>query len=593
MGILQLLYVALIATEAIASHAHSQAIFNIREFESFIPKPMAEDLKRGISKSRWSADPRNHFQGYFVKQGNKTSEYICSIPRAQIDTIEEKESIQSNTQVDKTNDAKLLKAASEIIRDSFPKNNCIFTYDLRGFYWTYGYCYADKVIQYHEGVPPHERHKRHEATNPKTVYVLGRFTDASYKAVKIANQAKQRQIGQYETRRMKTLSLGEDKASPFSHHSAQKIVLEVIDSGSICEITLEPRSVEVIYKCDPDAHSFGQPQIIDVPEVTTCQYKMIIHVPGLCALEQFAPHRKIKESLVEMACQLVDDEISSEIEEQRFEEYISNVRLRDDGNFPVRGDNRISVEDHTLLPLGFGFYLAKAISGYRSTSAYYNNRNVIIYNGFSEELEDIGNQVGRAIYNAIGKKLLAPYFEKDEQKRLEWKDTFTIWLELYDFFGNFKCLLRISRDGREQAKSIQLQVIDPVTMVDIEGDPPMNMAIDLTEFEAPHNLWNYQYFRRGDVIMGPPELPKQHQEVTTTTETEKVIVTVTLSASDVESEPEEDIHFEDLSGDQSPQGEYINEENIKEVRGDPEGGPVEVVIEEDGIEHTYEVNMRE
>lgn len=154
MGILQLLYVALIATEAIASHAHSQAIFNIREFESFIPKPMAEDLKRGISKSRWSADPRNHFQGYFVKQGNKTSEYICSIPRAQIDTIEEKESIQSNTQVDKTNDAKLLKAASEIIRDSFPKNNCIFTYDLRGFYWTYGYCYADKVIQYHEGVPP-------------------------------------------------------------------------------------------------------------------------------------------------------------------------------------------------------------------------------------------------------------------------------------------------------------------------------------------------------------------------------------------------------------------------------------------------------
>lgn len=547
---------------------------------------MARDLKLGVLKNRWTSDTDNTFESYYVQRGNKTAEYVCSIPSALIESIEARESIET---VDSTNEA-LLENAIDIIQNSFPKDGCLFTYTLRGLHWTYAYCYADKLIQYHEDAPPNERSKRHVAAYPNEVFVLGRFTEATSRTVDFKNQATQKQRETYEKQSRKSFTLTEDKASPFRHHSAQKVVLQVLESGSYCDLTERLRSAQVVYKCDPDAQGYSQPVILDVPELTTCLYKVVIHVPGLCFLEQFAPHRNVKDSLVDLACQLVDDgETEPEFgKSPSFETFTGNVKLRDHDTFPVRSDNRISVDDHSLMSLGHGFYLAKSKIGYRSTSAYYNNRNVIIHNGFAELLEDLGNQVGRTLYNAVGKMLLAPYFENGEQKRLRWSDSFILWLEVYDFFGNFVALIRTVRDGTQPQHTLMLQIIDPVTMTDIEGDAPVDMAFDQSRYEAPHNLWNYQMFNRGSV---PGNKAKRRGPNEVKVVAEKEILTKKASTVGKPEETEADDHLVDISNDQEPMVLNIKEEDIKEVRGNPEEGPVDVVVEIDGAEETYNVDV--
>lgn len=553
---------------------------------------MVRDLKNSVLKSQWTNDPNNTFESYFIDRGNRTDEYLCSIPSGLIDSIEEKELTSSLEQVDAVNDARLLATAIDIIEKSFPTDECVFAYDLRGLYWTYAYCFADKVIQYHEAVPPAERRKRHLAANPNQVYLLGRFTDATSNSIKIGNQATQKHKEKYVTQGKSTFTLGDDIASPFHHRSTHQVVQQQMQPGSYCEEINGQRSVEIIYKCDPDAHGFSQPQIIDVPELTTCLYKMVIHVPDLCSLEQFAPLRSIRDSLVELACQLVDEERAGEEEEppRPFESYTSNVRLRDHDNFPVRGDNKISVDEHSLMSLGYGFYLAKSKVGYTSTSSFYNNRNIVIHNGFADLLEDLGNQIGRTLYNAVGRTLLAPYFEENDQKRLSWSDSFTIWLEVYDFFGNFKALIRTVRDGSNTKKSLLLQVIDPVTMIDIDGDSPEDLAFDLPEYEAPHNLWNYQYFSRGEVGQ---RKQKAINNPGVKTVTEKEVVTVTVPSQDEEQAATEGAeHLVELSDEQDPMPLYINEENIKEIIGNPEDGAVDIVVDVDGAEETYRVDLQ-
>lgn len=587
---LQLLYSVSLILGVLCSHPHSHTLFEIRQFESFIPRRIAQDLKLGVRKNRWTKHPDNTFESYFIQRGNKSDEYICSIPSARIESIEKRESKQTTD----TSNEKLLSTAVDIINQSFPKKGCLYTYDLRGLHWTYAYCFADKVIQYHEQVPPKERHYRHVAAFPNEVFVLGRFSEPTLKNVEFKNQATPKQRETYEKHGRESFTLAEDKASPFRHHSAQKVVLQVLEHGSHCDLTEKFRSAQIVYKCDPEAQGFSQPEIIDVPELTTCLYKVVIHVPGLCALEQFAPHRNVKESLVDLSCQLVDEESNDDSVDNSFsfESFTSNVKLRDHDSFPVRSDNKISVDDHSLMSLGYGFYLAKSKTGYRSTSAFYNNRNVIIYNGFAELLSDLGYQLGRTLYNAVGKTLLAPYFENDEQKRLLWTDSFTIWLEVYDFFGNFVALIRTVRDGSLPQASLMLQVIDPVTMIDIEGDPPEDMAFDLTRYEAPHNLWNYQYFRRGRAA---GEIPDKNGKPDAETVTLKEVLTVTVpqEGESEESAVSEDStgadHLVGLSDDQEPMVLNIDEEDIKEIRGDPEEGPIDVVVEVDGTEQTLNV----
>lgn len=559
---------------SLAASQQAKNLYNIKLFESFIPHQVADELVASKSLN-------TTFKSFFLSRQNSTNHYVCALP-APADSVDQQET-QEQAPVP---DLEILSQALSIINNSFKKDQCLFAYELGGLYWTYAYCYGDKIIQYREGVPPAERHKHHIARLPDTVYVLGRLSDATnYKDIRIANQARKSHWAQYESGKTTFSSLSDDKDSPFSHHSAQKVVLQFVDRGSKCELKMLSRTVEVIYKCDPELLGTTTPLIIDVPEITTCQYKMFIHVPGLCNLEPFAPQKNLEEYLTPLDCQLVD-EASSDESNGSFEDWLTNVRLRDDERFPVRADNRIFVDDHYLMPLANGFYFALSKTGYKSASPYYNMRNVVVYNGVEEGSKTLADHFGRTIFDSIGTKIYAPHFEEEWQQPLGWNDSFTLWFELYNFAGEFLNLYKLVRDGSIPEKRLTIQVIDPVTLLDIEGDAPVDLAFDQVSYEAPLDMWNFQSFLRYNP-QPTDNSPEDGVKTVTESETVTVIENPTAETFDAEKEIVQDLRYEiDL-------GEGFNREEIKRAIEANGGEPLTIQAEIDGSIETLTITEDE
>lgn len=470
--------------------------YNIKLYESFIPRQLADNLVNGTNPVEWTRNPQNRFETfYFRRKNDKVDEYVCSIPPPETRELLHKIQEEQNSH---ENEAELLTKAVNIVKNFLPPTRCMFADNLRGSYWTYAYCLGDKIIQYHEVLTAQERESENKARRaeiPSTIFVLGRFLDASAKKVALSNQATLSQTKKYLDDVDRTFRLLDDKSSPFSHHSSQKVVLHTIMDGSICDMTLQPRSIEVIYKCDPEGSQF-QPQIVEVHEIKTCQYKMFVHVPGLCLLEPFVFNKNVNDALIHVECQLIGEDLQADAHRKTFEDYSGRVVLRDRADFPVRSDNRICIADHEVTALARGFYLARSKSGYRTPSAYYNLRHVVLFNGFYDLADDLNQQLGQVIFECVGTKLMAPAFENDQQLVLDWSDSFVMWFEVYSFAGEFLGLSKIEKETTGPHKKLTAQLVDPETLKDTEGHHPLNFYFDLPVYEAPHNFWNFQSYSR-------------------------------------------------------------------------------------------------
>lgn len=459
-----------------------QAPLSIRIQNGGIPKKLANSLVEGSHTSLLALDPDSRYERLFLGLKNDSAEYICSMPRQKL-TFQQLD----QPEVPEEDESAILKTAVEIIHGSFTRNKCAWSYDLRGFYWTYGYCHGDKIIQYHETAPLQDRPQKHVPGAPNMVYVLGRFSKASINELEFQNQASPQQYMDYIRSSERTFQLLDEKLLPFSHHSPQKVVMQLVTDGSICDMTFQPRSAEVVYKCD--ASGGGTVRILDVTEIRTCHYKMFIHVPDLCKYEPFMPNKNLQDSLVPVTCESVSDSVDGE---GQFEDYAKEV-LRKDSSFPVPANNRISIAEHDMIALSRGFYLAQRKTKYNTRNEYYNSRNVILFNGFHDSLQDLSLQFGRVIFNGIGKSILAPSFEKGEQIVLAWLHLFIMWFEIYNFKGEFLGLSRLLNDGSSKKRRISAQIFDPVTLRDVDGDSVLP-DFSRPEFEAPYGMWNFEMF---------------------------------------------------------------------------------------------------
>lgn len=451
--------------------------FNVNLVESYIPRDVANDLING--NKQWTSSPLSQFATFYLQRNaTRTDEYVCAIPREQAPENTEPEHSET--------DASLLDRAAKSILSAFP-HPCMYAYELRGMYWTYAYCPGDKIIQYHEGlaVRGQDPAALRRAEHPNSIFVLGRFLAASNKNVLLTNQANLDVQVKALAEMRRSLRLVDDD-SPFTHQTSQKVVLYTISDGSICDVTLQPRSLEVIYKCD--AHGPSQTTILGVDEIKTCQYKMIIHVPGLCAIPPFTSKDKGIDAKVD--CQLVDN--GEEVKIRSFEDRLDHVLLRN-SPFPVRSDSRISVADHTLQAMGRGFYLATSKVPRHSRNRYYNNRMVIVFNGFHELLTDLNRQVGRAVFDSLDRVLPMPG-KANEKRLLLWTDSFLIWFEVYNALGELLGISRIERDASLDKKLLSVQMLDPETLLDTEGDA-VPLLFDLLEYAAPNDHWNFESFR--------------------------------------------------------------------------------------------------
>lgn len=579
-----------------ATQSHPKNLFSIKLYESFFPGGLADVLIEGSRNA--SVNDEERYKSFFIQRQNSSDRYLCAIPPQHLEKyyqLQEQEDTSSSVP-----DLQILDQALSIINQSFSKDKCLFAYELRGLYWTYAFCYADKIIQYREAAHPHVRDKEHKADYPNTVYVLGRFTSATpYKDIKIANQATDLHRARYNSGKATHYSLSDDKESPFSHHSAQKVVLQIVEDGSKCELKMLPRTVEVIYKCDPELAGLTSPQIMDVPEITTCQYKMFIHVPGLCDLEPFAPLRNLEEYSTQVDCQLVEESAVG-IEGGKFDDWVSNIKLRDDERFPVRENNRIFIGDHHLMPLGNGFYFALSKTRYESLSPYFNMRNVLVYNGPDDDRETLSNNLGRTLYDAIGKKINAPYFEENQHQLLNWNDSFVMWLELYDHKGDFHTLYKVQRDGERDDMVLSMQVIDPASLLDVEDDEPLDLAFDQSGYEAPHEMWNFQSFRRSGTPQADFAIDEKRAANTEAykTVTKSTTVTVTQNAEETtvnqrSQEQEKEKTIEDLDYPVSLDDLHLNTDELKKLSDLTGGEPILVEVERDGNVQTVVLDLHE
>lgn len=464
---------------AVVAATYTLTPYNVRLFESFLPLNIALSLAAspGLSPS---------YQMYFV--GNDP--YLCALP-------EHEPLVQ---QPSGEPEAEVLDSAVELIQSSFSSDSCVWAYDLRRSYWTYAFCNADKIIQYHEAAPPAERGKTHLAQHPDHVFVLGRFQKHSAKEVLFENQALPSLYQHYaasEARR--TATLKDEQSSPFVHSSAQKVVLQIVTDGSVCDMTGQPRTIEVVYKCDSSLVLLN-PIIVDVLEIKVCHYKMLIHIPKLCSHESFMPDKYVQDHLVDVNCQRVDMNKLASTTFVLFDQFINRTVLRDHPAFPVRADNRINIADHHLAPLNRGFYVARSKTELTSESEYFNHRNVVLFNGHFDSLLDLNKQFAESIINSIGTKLLAPVIlrndagEADFNSVLEWLHTFTLFFEIYDYKGELVGISKISHDASRGERTVFATILDPKTLLDNEGDVMELVSFSRPDFDAPMQMWNFQVF---------------------------------------------------------------------------------------------------
>lgn len=467
------------ATEALASNIP----FHVKVYESYVPLHLANNLLRDNR-------PENeiYYERLFIdrKQQNGLDEYICEFAPVvllpQEDEFPEQEP-----------EADILAKATALIHQSFSHDSCVWAYDFRGWYWTYAFCFGDKVIQYHEGAPHAERPHRHFAVAPSTVFVLGRFTKVSFEKIEFKNQVSPRQYKAYLNHVGRSYRLLDEKSSPFSHHSSQRVILQMVTDGSLCDMTRQPRTLEMMYLCSETGGELTK--IIDVQEIKTCHYKMALHVPALCTYEPFIPNKHVQDSLVDVVCQKIDHDSNEPVNpDSAFNDYLGVSILRDDEQFPVRADNRVSVAEQELQDLSGGFYFALNRYEFVSPSEYFNSRMVVLFNGAFKDLEDLNFQFGRVIFDSIGNVFLSPFSSHTKPQVLDWLHKFVLWFEIYDTAGEFLGLSRIENSATSRNPELYAQLVDPVDLMEQDGGEPYFARFDRPEFQAPSDLWNFEFF---------------------------------------------------------------------------------------------------
>ncbi|KAJ2016163.1 Protein OS-9 [Coemansia sp. RSA 2337] len=262
--------------------------------DSELPKKVAE-LSSGhtdevLAQSNVVYDP-------LVLRVGRTWRMLCQMPRvndtASNDTAPEEEEVDPLVAVERG--AELLEPLKE---------RCL-TYV--GGWWTFEYCHNQHVRQFHV-LAPDKSGKAQEIE-----FRLGLHS----KRLEVYDEDKVRRIGR------------------------SRYLTQVWGGGTLCDMTREPREVEIEYHCDPH----GPERIAMVEEVEVCSYAMIINTPRLCADPMF--YDTAASTVYDIKCQhvLADAEYSKVMADR------AALRLQMDSAEPGAEAAAVVVDDDDELPL--------------------------------------------------------------------------------------------------------------------------------------------------------------------------------------------------------------------------------------------------
>lgn len=446
--------------------------------------------------------------------------YLCYVPF--YSKIEEDEVNNNSSHL---NDDRIKSAAISKISSTFSTKHCIYFNTLStGSYWTFGYCFGDKIIQFHEDLSHYIATKEHKAEYPDYVYVLGRFNGSEDSETSFENQSKWNQsmlrVEEFEMADDSTDTISITKGKP-SH--SQKMLKHTLQGGSICDLTGAPRSIDVIYKCDPQYRDVVM--LINFVEIKTCQYQMVLNIPRLCQIDEFEPTDK-RDEIIDIDCRLIIQEDSA-IDDKSIN---SNVFFNYDELFEEPTDesyfdfyDKITVSDFHLSPLGNSFYV-----GEKKWESEDDKKVIFLYSGLNNSLDNIASKLGGSFAAALGKKIVSPA-AGDEFTPLSWDDTFILWVELYDYLGNFIGITRFERNGKDEEHSLVIQIVNIETMYDHEG-----FDVTLPSNKREYNGWRYEKFSKGEPLINILQhQPEREETVKSST------VTVTVTEREIDSKPSE------------------------------------------------------
>lgn len=182
-------------------------------------------------------------EGSFLHLGNDLSCYIPQLPPDWADSNKEDDEFEFHRLLEDN-----LQRGVEIIINSSEKCATFVS----GF-WTYEYCPNSQLSQFHG--------------NPKKTplhYVLAR-----------------------------SQNIDEDRKFQLLYNNFHYYISEIVGSGDVCDLTGNPRVVEIQYVC---AAAADAATIQWIKEVKTCYYEVQIAVPKLCELELLSSNQDKKKS---------------------------------------------------------------------------------------------------------------------------------------------------------------------------------------------------------------------------------------------------------------------------------------------------------
>ncbi|KAL6882336.1 glucosidase II beta subunit-like domain-containing protein [Trichoderma longibrachiatum] len=204
--------------------------------------------------------------------------YLCAIPVIEPPSPEN----QTATELAKAEEARELSraAASGWNLLSELEDTCL--YFMSGW-WSYRFCNNREIVQFH-ALPSTPMGKPPQRDPHADEYVLGQASLP----------------GDAET---DSNSDGSRVPAELQVKGDQRYLVQRLGGGTICDLTMRPRTIEVQYHCVPGMQT---DRIGWIKEVTICAYVMVVNTPRLCNDVAFLPPEESKADAI--TCQLITDD---------------------------------------------------------------------------------------------------------------------------------------------------------------------------------------------------------------------------------------------------------------------------------------------
>ncbi|KAI0161593.1 hypothetical protein GGR57DRAFT_362946 [Xylariaceae sp. FL1272] len=290
-------------SEAYISEADAQALLDKEDSShpSYHASPTGQtDVSATIQAAGPDYDrdraPRSLQESYEVMT-RPPHRYLCAIPVIEPPPAPNK----TATELAKAEEARELARASAHGTDLINQLDGTCLYYMSGW-WSYRFCYGQDVVQFHaiassvKGGPP-----MRDANTAE--YVLGRIPDANAPASRGTRRTQRNQQNEHDPSTDSGGAPAGTTSAPTTELQVkgdQRYLVQKMADGTICDLTMRERTIEVQYHCSPGS---TQDRIGWIKEVTTCSYLMLINTPRLCNDVAFQPPREERANIV--SCRVI------------------------------------------------------------------------------------------------------------------------------------------------------------------------------------------------------------------------------------------------------------------------------------------------